>query len=493
MIFPDLDTCRTLSASYNRIPVYKELNIAEPGHLLLLKVLEESGDLIFFESLGENSENTRFSFLGIHPKKRLRFQDNTLFINDEIEQGITDEGVFDFIRKEVDTYSSPAFEEFGHFNGGLAGYFGYGMVNYCGILRKKIRESKDVPQIELLYIDDFIAHDNENGVYHIATCIYPNGDIEKSYNDAKGYLDKMESEIIEKISKTTMPYMPAKAGTFTPKFNDTKEEFMRKVSDVVGMIDGGEALQVVLSMKAEVPDDVDPYKFYLQLRKLNPSPYMFYIKSGSLTIAGSSPEVHVKSERGIANLRPIAGTAPRTGDQVQDEENCRIMLEDPKERAEHLMLVDLARNDLSRIARPESVRVTRFMEPENYSHVIHLVSDVVADLDEDKHIVDVLRESFPAGTVSGAPKVRAIEIIDETEKDVRNIYSGAVGYIGYNDFMDTCITIRTAYFTDQGNFIQAGAGIVQDSVPEKEYIEICNKLGALSVSLPFAMKNGKEN
>jgi anthranilate synthase component 1 len=212
---------------------------------------------------------------------------------------------------------------------------------------------------------------------------------------------------------------------------------------------------------------------------------MFFLKSGDLVVTGSSPEIHVKLIGNKAILKPIAGTIAQGATKEENEANKKTLLGDIKERAEHLMLVDLARNDLSRIAVPGSVKVTQFMEPEDYSHVIHLVSTVEAELHEEKHAVDVLRETFPAGTVSGAPKVRAIEIIDEFEEYPREMYAGAVGYFGFNGNTDTCITIRTAYFQEDKNFIQAGAGIVQDSVPEKEYNEICKKLEALAVSLPF--------
>lgn len=487
MNYPDKETFCSLAENYNRITVYHELNIDEPGHLLLLKAMEEEGDMIFFESLGDNADDSRFSFLGIRPRKIYTFKNGTLKENGT-DLNIGEDSVFDYLKKLADSYNSPVETSIGDFSGGLAGYFGYEMVNYCGILRKKVRESENIPQFLLMHIDDFICHDNQEKIYYLATSAYPGEDPESAYDAALKYLLSLEDEVISRVSNTTLPYVPARAEIMEPDFCDSKEEFMQKVSDTVKLIDSGEALQTVLSMRAHVPDELDPYRFYLRLRKLNPSPYMFYIKCGKMTVAGSSPEVHVRCDGAKALLRPIAGTAKRTGNDEEDALARRMLLADEKERAEHLMLVDLARNDLSRIAKPESVKVTRFMKPENYSHVMHLVSDVEAELDKGKNMIDVLRESFPAGTVSGAPKVRAIEIIDEMEVYPRGIYSGAVGYIGYNGKMDTCITIRTAYFTEDGNYIQAGAGIVQDSVPEKEYEEIQNKLRALSVSLPFAKR-----
>ncbi len=475
-----------MAGDYNRIPVYHELNIDEPGHLLLLKAMEEEGEMVFFESLGENADDSRFSFLGFRPRYVYTFQNGVLRVNDKVEDEVTGDTVFEYLKDRIDQYKTPVLNRFGDYTGGLSGYFGYEMVNYCGILRQKVRESTTIPQFMLMHIDDYICHDNLNGIYYLATAAYPGDDPEKAYNDAAEYLLALEASVIRRISGTMLPYVPSRAETIDPDFCDSREEFMEKVSETVRMIDSGEALQTVLSMRAHVPEGLDPYRFYLRLRKLNPSPYMFYIKSSGMTVTGSSPEVHVRCTGRDALLRPIAGTARRTGDAEEDAHARRMLLADEKERAEHLMLVDLARNDLSRIAQPESVRVTRFMKPENYSHVMHLVSDVTARLDDKKHMIDVFRESFPAGTVSGAPKVRAIEIIDEMEVYPRGIYSGAVGYIGFNGIMDTCITIRTAYFTEEGNYIQAGAGIVQDSIPEKEYEEIKSKLRALSVSLPYA-------
>jgi anthranilate synthase component 1 len=484
--YPGKEKFVELSNNFNRIVVYHELNITEPGHLLLLKAMEEEGELVFFESLGENADDSRFSFLGLNPKHVYEFQNGNLFCDGNQVNDVNDDNVFDYLKGITDEYKTPVDDTHGHFSGGLSGYFGYEMVNYCGILRKKIRESESIPQFLLMHIDDFICHDNQKKVYYLATSVYPKGNPEQAYDEALKYLLQLEDDVIRRVSTTTLPYVPARADAIEPEFSDSKESFMQKVQNTVDMIDSGEALQTVLSMRAFVPRDLDPYRFYIRLRKLNPSPYMFYIKTKKMTVAGSSPEVHVRCSGKGALLRPIAGTAKRTGDEKKDAEARRTLLADEKERAEHLMLVDLARNDLSRIAKPESVKVTRFMKPENYSHVMHLVSDVVAELDDEKNMIDVLRESFPAGTVSGAPKVRAIEIIDESEVHPRGIYAGAVGYIGFNGMMDTCITIRTAYFTPEGNYIQAGAGIVQDSVPEKEYEEIQNKLRALSVSLPFA-------
>jgi anthranilate synthase component 1 len=256
-----------------------------------------------------------------------------------------------------------------------------------------------------------------------------------------------------------------------------KAAFMEKVSTIKRMIEEGEAIQVVLSDYLEV-EGLDPFDFYRNLRRINPSPYMYFLKDGNFSIVGSSPEVHIKITGRKAILKPIAGTKPRRGFDDVDK-IIKELSSDEKEKAEHLMLVDLARNDLSRICSIGSVAVKSFMEPEIYSHVSHLVSHVEGELTAAMGPLEAVKRTFPAGTVSGAPKTRAIEIIDEMEKSVRGPYAGCLGYLGFNGNVDMAITIRTAYFSGQKARLQAGAGIVYDSIPEREYEEVLNKLGAL--------------
>jgi anthranilate synthase component 1 len=237
----------------------------------------------------------------------------------------------------------------------------------------------------------------------------------------------------------------------------------------------------------EVKEKITPYSFYLKIRNVNPSPYMYMLKMGKRYITGCSPETHLKIKKNIMHLKPIAGTAPIPPSLKEKRSVKKELLLDRKERAEHLMLVDLARNDLSRIAEKGSVSVTRFMKVEDYSHVMHIVSDVTGVMKSSSSIVDAFRYSFPAGTVTGAPKVRAVEIINEVEALPRGAYAGAIGYFGFNKTSDTCITIRSAFFDENGVHLQAGAGIVYDSVPDRESMEIDNKLRALTVSLGYAV------
>ncbi|MBN1499493.1 MAG: anthranilate synthase component I family protein [Spirochaetes bacterium] len=492
MYYPSIDEVKKLSRKYNRIPVYKEMNISEPGMLMLLKTLQNDRNVIFLESAKLDKTAGRFSYLGFNPSRVVRFMsiDNEPFVFIENENSSThvQETIFDFLKKEVAEYSSPEYKQFGSYNGGYTGYFGFDTINYTGILRSKVKEDANLPLASFALIDDFICLDNKINKHFLATVIYTDDskNIEDQYNEALKVLQKNESDIIRKISQTTIPYMPSFAKELPLKFRENKDEFAEKVKKIKQLIHDGEAIQVVLSMRAEIENKIDPYIFFLKLRDLNPSPYMYFLKLNDLRIVGSSPEIHVKIDRSQIHLKPIAGTILQGSTREENRRHKEILLNDPKERAEHLMLVDLGRNDLGRVSKPGTVKVSHFMQPEDYSHVIHLVTDVKGTLRSDKNMIDVIKETFPAGTISGAPKVRAIEIIDECETIARGIYSGAIGYIGFNGYADTCITIRTAYFTPDGDYLQAGAGIVMDSVPEKEYEEIRNKLKALAVSLPFA-------
>ena len=487
-MYPTREACKTLSQQYTRIPIYKKLNIEQPGLLLLLKSFIEQGDVIFLESAKQNKKQSRFSFLGFNPKSTITFVPPNIIVSDSSgKTSFACSDPFAYINTYISQYSSPTYQQFGMYNGGLSGYFAYDMINYTGQLRKRIHEDTVHPLMVLHHIDDFICYDNTYNTYYLATCMYPNiNDIESHYNEAVHRLHVLEESIIKTISSTSLPYIPAYTDDIHITFSMITEEFTESVERAKWLIESGEALQVVLSMRAEIAEHVDPYRFYLKLRQINPSPYMFYMKYGDLHIAGSSPEIHVKVHNNCVTLRPIAGTIAQKKNKAQNAKQKLLLLQNEKERAEHLMLVDLARNDVSMIAKPGSVRVTQFMQPEDYSHVIHLVSNVQAQLHQNTSLTDVLKSTFPAGTVSGAPKVRAIEIIDELEPHPRGIYAGCVGYIGFNNTMDTCITIRTAVFSPQASYMQAGAGIVYDSIPINEYNEIVNKLKALSVSLPFA-------
>ncbi len=494
MLYPAYSTIRKLAKSYNRIPVYRELNLSEVGFLSVLKALSQQGDVIFLESARKNKKWSRFSFLGINPRRIITYTQKGVMEMKSGQCRMIANDFFAFLKDELRLYSSPTFSAFGDFNGGLAGFFAYELVNHTGILRKQIRESEKTPMALLLQIDDFIVFDNVKNRYYVSTPLYTSGtgSLRARYDLVAHRLELLELSILDLMRSTSLPFLPSRPDEVSLRFLEEKDVFLQKVRKAKDLIASGEAIQTVLSLRAAFDMDTDPYLFYLKLRAVNPSPYMFYLKTKDFTAVGSSPEIHVKVQNKTVYLKPIAGTVPQGKNRRENLENKAQLLADEKERAEHLMLVDLARNDIARISQENPVNVETFMQAEDYSHVIHLVSLVSARLGKGKDIVDVLRETFPAGTVSGAPKVRAIEIIDELESIPRGPYAGAVGYIGYNFVLDTCITIRTAFFAPDGNYLQAGAGIVYDSIPEKEYLEVQKKLEALAVSLKYARKRGEK-
>jgi anthranilate synthase component 1 len=316
-----------------------------------------------------------------------------------------------------------------------------------------------------------------------------NQSAKKTYNEAVG---KIEG-IIEKLRSPVSPYKAGERKLKSKSHHEFKsnfepKEFMEAVKRTKEYIQAGDIIQAVISQRWKIKLDISPFDLYRALRILNPSPYMFYLKMGEDFLVGSSPEVMVRVEGDRLESRPIAGTRPRGSDEKEDVLLQEELLSDPKERAEHIMLVDLARNDLGRVAKVGTVKVNELMTVEKYSHVMHIVSNVIALLDSGKDALDVLKATFPAGTLSGAPKVRAMEIIEEMEPSRRGAYGGAVGYCSFSGNMDTCITIRTFVIKGDEIFIQAGAGIVADSDPEREYHETVNKVKALVKAVEMVKK-----
>ena len=361
------------------------------------------------------------------------------------------------------------------FSGGLVGYFGYDTVRY---IEPKLAncpnpDSLETPDILLMLSEEVVVFDNLSGKLRLIVYVDPAG--ENAFDAGERRLQ----QLIEKLATIALERKPLAARSkvdesqFVSGF--TKEGYEAAVRKAQEYIVEGDVMQVVLSQRLSIPYEGDSLDMYRALRCLNPSPYMYYLDVDDFHIVGSSPEILVRAEDGEVTVRPIAGTRPRGETEEQDKALEQELLADPKELAEHLMLIDLGRNDAGRVAEIGSVELTENMIVERYSHVMHIVSNVIGKLKPNMTAMDVLRATFPAGTVSGAPKIRAMEIIDELEPIKRGVYSGAVGYVGWDGNMDTAIAIRTAVIKDKKLHIQAGAGIVYDSVPEKEWEETMNK------------------
>jgi len=478
----------TLAQTYNRIPLFRELNISSLDFLSLLKAMRDDEHFIFLESAGKTKNKGRFSYLCFNPSSVITAYSNHIV---QYKNGVSsriEKSVFEFLDDELKKFNSPDSDQFGDFNGGYTGYVGYEAINKTGILRKEVKYDDSHPMAELLLIDEFVVYDNYTEKYYVSASIYTSeGEINYLVNKTNERLAELEAYILKIITGEKISYLPSRPLDVTMEYMESDNTFKNKIKDVKELITGGEIIQAVISRRMDVREKITPYNFYLKVRSVNPSPYMYMLKMGERYIAGCSPETHLKIRKNIMHLKPIAGTAPIPASAREKKSVRKELLLDRKERAEHLMLVDLARNDLSRIAERGSVSVDGFMRVEDYSHVMHIVSDVSGVMKKGSSIVDAFRFSFPAGTVTGAPKVRAVEIINEVELAPRGAYAGAVGYFGFNRTSDTCITIRSAFFDEDGVHIQAGAGIVYDSIPDRESAEIDNKLRALTVSMGYAV------
>jgi anthranilate synthase component 1 len=390
----------------------------------------------------------------------------------------------DALKQLMGEYHPVEVEGLPRFFGGAVGYLTFDMVRFFERLPDQTVDDLNVPDCMFMLTDTIVIFDHMLQKIKVVSNALVDGPPEKAYQQA---IAKIE-QLIARLRQPVPPRPPRRppAGPLTLTSNFTKEAYEGVVESAKEYIRAGDIIQVVPSQRFEAPIDVDPFDIYRALRTVNPSPYMFYLKFRDLKLIGSSPEVNVRLEGGLIELRPLAGTRRRGHTAAEDLEIAAELMQDPKERAEHIMLVDLGRNDVGRVAKIGSVKVTELLQVEKYSHVMHLVSHVVGELVESRDCFDVMRATFPQGTVSGAPKVRAMEIIEELEPTKRGPYAGAVGYFGYSGNMDTCIALRTMTVKGTMAYLQAGGGVVADSVPELEYEETLNKAKALMRAIELA-------
>ncbi len=429
------------------------------------------------ESVQGGERFGRFSFVGLPARTRLQV---TGYRVEVITEGVVVETAecpdpLVFVQAFIDRYKAVPVPDLPRFHGGLAGYFGYDIVRYIEPRLAGGWKPDDigVPDILLLLTTELAVIDNLSGLLHLIVYVDP------ALPEARARGEARLTELQEALRAGVRLPEPAPDNLMTPLSDVSPEQHRHMVERAKAYIEAGDVMQVVLSRRMRQSFETSALSLYRSLRRLNPSPYLFYYDFGEFQVVGASPEILVRLWAGEVTVRPIAGTRPRGQDPAEDEALARELLQDPKEIAEHLMLMDLGRNDVGRIAQTGSVEVTENMAIERYSHVMHIVSNVVGRLRPGMRALDVLRATFPAGTLSGAPKVRAMEIIDELEPTRRGIYGGAVGYLGFDGNMDMAIAIRTAVVARGQLWVQSGGGIVADSVPEAEWQETVNKARAV--------------
>ncbi len=476
MYYPAFDTFKQLARQGNLIPVYREVLADTETPVSVLMKLQSRPYAFLLESVEGGEKWGRYTFIGADPRLIFSVRKDEVLIE---ERGMLTRrkhqgDPLKYLRELIGGYRPVEVEGCPRFYGGAVGFFGYDMVRYFEKLPDQTKDDLATDEAVFLITDTLIIFDNVRHTVKVVACAMTGAaDEAEVYKSCTEKIDGMiallrapaggESDL--RKSRNDKPF----------ESNMTPEEFKAMVVKAKEYIVAGDVIQVVLSQRFHRPSSYDPIDLYRALRYVNPSPYLFFLKMKDTILIGSSPEVMVRLEKGEMELRPIAGTRKRGASEQEDRRLSDELLQDPKERAEHVMLVDLGRNDLGRIARIGSVQVTQLMVVERYSHVMHLVSNIQAQLADGKDAFDVLKATFPAGTLSGAPKIRAMEIIDELETSRRGPYGGAVGYVSFTGNMDLCITIRTILLKDGKMFIQAGAGIVADSDPEAEYQETRNK------------------
>ncbi|HEY6043818.1 MAG TPA: anthranilate synthase component I [Nitrosospira sp.] len=461
---------------YNRIPMVLETFADLDTPLSVYLKLANRSFSYLLESVQGGERFGRYSFIGLPAATRIEvYGDQISLINNTARQEIEAGNPLVFIESYLSRFKVSPYPGLPRFCGGLVGYFGYDVVRYIErrLAGRAAPDRLGTPDILLLLSEELAVVDNLSGKLYLI--VYADPGMDDAYSAAKKRLKELLANLRKPVEIPVEERR--KPGEAISEFEES--DFIAAVERAKQYIFDGDIMQVVLSQRTSQPYGASPLALYRALRSLNPSPYMFYYHFGDFHVVGASPEILVRLEGETVTVRPIAGTRPRGKTASEDAALAVDLLADPKERAEHLMLMDLGRNDVGRVAQIGTVAVTENMQIEHYSHVMHIVSNVDGKLKPGLKAMDVLRATFPAGTVSGAPKVRAMEIIDELEVSKRGIYAGAVGYLGFNGDMDLAIAIRTGIIKENRLHVQAGAGIVADSVPRNEWIETQNKAKAL--------------
>lgn len=488
-VFPDKKEFIKKAKRANLIPIYKEIFADFLTPLLAYRKIKGKNSFLF-ESVEGEERIARYSFLGSNPSVVIFLKAHRIIIKRKSKNEILYcDNPFDYMKRFMSNFKAAKVKGLPRFYGGLVGYIGYDCIRYFENIPDACRDDLKLFDAILMLTDTILIFDHITHKLKIVSNAYIRPKSKKNLIRQYNRAVKQIEAIVDKLNKPAKEFVPQvkyRRNALKIESNLRKSEFKKIVRRAKEYIKKGDIIQVVISQRFETRFSQDPLNAYSALRSINPSPYMFYLSFGRLKLIGSSPEIMVRSEEGVVRIRPIAGTRKRGKDEKEDSHLVKDLLSDPKERAEHIMLVDLGRNDLGRVCKTGTVKVDEFMIIEKYSHVMHIVSDCIGLLKKGKDSFDVLRASFPAGTVAGAPKIRAMEIIDELENIRRGIYAGCVGYFSFSGNMDTCITIRTIVMKDRIAYVQAGAGIVADSVPENEYKETQNKAKAMLKALSVA-------
>jgi anthranilate synthase component 1 len=489
MVYPSLQEFKKKAKQGNLIPVYREILADMETPVSAFRKIDDGRNSFLLESVEGGEKWARYSFLGSRPEVVVRSCDRTVEV---IRYGKKETRTFErdpleAIRDVLAEYRPVPDPALPRFYGGGVGFMGYDIVRFFEHLPERKKPGLDIPDVFFMITDTLVIFDIVTHRIKVVSNAHVNGgSVTAAYKQAVAKIDAIVKKL-KKGARSQKPGIRRKQGQGARlKSNFTQPQYEQAVLKAKEYIKAGDIFQVVPSQRFERQIRTEPFEIYRALRLINPSPYMYFLRCGDTTVVGASPEVMVRLEEGRIELRPIAGTRKRGATEEEDKALERELLADPKERAEHIMLVDLGRNDVGRVSEMGSVQVSELMVIERYSHVMHIVSNVRGKLSPGNDAYDIVRACFPAGTVSGAPKIRAMEIIDELEPTRRGPYAGAVGYFGFSGNMDTCITIRTLVIKDQVAYIQAGGGVVADSVPALEYLETVNKARAMMRAVEMA-------
>ena len=487
MYTPDYPTFCALAERGNLVPVYREILADLETPVSAFLKIDDGGDAFLLESVEGTEKWARYSFLGSTPELVVSAKGSTFETTRAgaapIQETVADP--LDAVRALLHRYRTVTVPGLPRFSGGLVGYLSYDLVRFFERLPVYATDDLQMPDLRLMLADTLLIFDNVAHKIKVVAHAHldADSDVRSAYDTACAKVDRL----IERLQRPIdVPHTIARGDPAPVTANLTQDQYEALVRRAKEYIVAGDVIQVVLAQRFECALHAAPFNIYRCLRAVNPSPYMFFLRLGPHTVLGASPEVMVRLEDREITVRPIAGTRPRGTEEKRDLEFERELVTDPKEIAEHIMLVDLGRNDVGRVARIGSVAVTERMVVERYSHVMHLVSNVRGELLPDLDCFDGLRATFPAGTLTGAPKIRAMEIIDELEPSRRGLYGGAVGYFDFSGNMDTCIAIRTLVAANGRLYIGAGAGIVADSDPAREYQECVNKARAVVQAVRLA-------